>query len=100
MWKWKDISSALDQAGDVFDLTQSFRRFIGFRTPSVKMGTTHTMLLGAQLVKPGEIAEAHHHTMGAIRFVIRGGGRKLPLTGNRSPWNPGDLITTPKPFLA
>ena len=87
MWKWKDVSSALDKAGDVLDLTQSFRRFIGFRTPSVKLGTTHTMLLGAQLVKPGEIAEAHHHTMGAIRFVIRGGGAQTTVNGNPFRWN-------------
>jgi len=95
MWKWKDVSGALEKAGEVLDLTQSFRRFIGFRTPSVKMGTTHTMLLGAQLVKPGEIAEAHHHTMGAIRFVIRGGGAQTTVNGEPFPMEPGDLITTP-----
>jgi len=95
MWKWKDVSGALEKAGEVLDLTQSFRRFIGFRTPSVKMGTTHMMLLGAQLVKPGEIAEAHHHTMGAIRFVIRGGGAQTTVNGEPFPMEPGDLITTP-----
>lgn len=95
MWKWKDVAGALEKAGEVLDLTQSFRRFIGFRTPSVKMGTTHTMLLGAQLVKPGEIAEAHHHTMGAIRFVIRGGGAQTTVNGEPFPMEPGDLITTP-----
>jgi gentisate 1,2-dioxygenase len=95
LWKWKDISSALDRAGDVLDLEQSFRRFIGFRTPSLKMGTTNTLLLGAQLVKPGEIAEAHHHTMGAIRFVLRGGRAQTTVNGEPFPMEPGDLITTP-----
>lgn len=56
LWKWQDISGALEKSGELLDLTQSFRRFIGFRTPEVKTGTTHTMLLGAQLVKPEEIA--------------------------------------------
>ncbi len=95
LWKWEDIATALDHAGDVLDLEQSFRRFIGFRTPSLKMGTTHTLLLGAQLVRPGEIAEAHHHTMGAIRFVIRGGGAQTTVNGEPFPMQPGDLITTP-----
>ncbi|HEY7163274.1 MAG TPA: cupin domain-containing protein [Candidatus Binatia bacterium] len=95
IWKWQDISNALETAGDVLDLSQSFRRFIGFRTPSLPLGTTHTMLLGAQLVKPGEIAEAHHHTMGAIRFVIRGGGAQTTVNGEPFPMEPGDLITTP-----
>ena len=95
LWKWKDISSALDQAGEILDLQQSFRRFIGFRSPALKMGTTHTLLLGAQLVKPGEVAEAHHHTMGAIRFVVRGGGAQTTVNGEPFPMEPGDLITTP-----
>lgn len=95
LWKWQEISSALDRAGEVLDLEQSFRRFIGFRTPSIKMGTTNTLLLGAQLVKPGEVAEAHHHTMGAIRFVIRGGGAQTTVNGEPFPMQPGDLITTP-----
>lgn len=95
LWKWKQISTALDKAGEVLDLEQSFRRFIGFRTPALKMGTTHTMLLGAQLVKPGEIAEAHQHTMGAIRFVIRGGGAQTTVNGEPFPMEAGDLVTTP-----
>jgi gentisate 1,2-dioxygenase len=95
LWKWQDISDALEHAGDVLDLEHSFRRFIGFRSPSLKMGTTNTLLLGAQLVKPGEIAEAHHHTMGAIRFVIGGGGAQTTVNGEPFPMQPGDLITTP-----
>jgi gentisate 1,2-dioxygenase len=95
LWKWSDISTALDHAGEALDLEQSFRRFIGFRPPSLKMGTTNTLLLGAQLVKPGEIAEAHHHTMGAVRFVIRGGGAQTTVNGEPFPMEAGDLITTP-----
>jgi gentisate 1,2-dioxygenase len=95
LWKWHDIAEALDHAGEVLDLEQSFRRFIGFRTPSLKMGTTNTILLGAQLVKPGEIAEAHHHTMGAVRFVIQGSGAQTTVNGEPFPMHPGDLITTP-----
>ncbi len=95
LWKWKDVSTSLETAGEVLGLEDSFRRFIGFRTPSLKASTTHTLLLGAQLVKPGEIAKAHHHTMGAIRFVIRGGGAQTTVNGEPFPMYPGDLITTP-----
>jgi 1-hydroxy-2-naphthoate dioxygenase len=52
------------------------RRFIAFRSPG-KVRTTHTLAAGVQLVKPGEIARAHRHTMGAICFVLRGGGAVL-----------------------
>ena len=95
LWKWKDVSSALEKAGETLGLEDSFRRFIAFRTPSLNMTTTHTLLLGAQLVKPGEVAKAHHHTMGAIRFVIRGGGAQTTVNGEPFPMYPGDLITTP-----
>ena len=95
MWKWKDISSALEKAGERLGLEDSFRRFIAFQSPSLNMTTTHTLLLGAQLVKPGEVAKAHHHTMGAIRFVVHGGGAQTTVNGEPFPMEPGDLITTP-----
>ena len=59
LWKWKDVSSLLEKAGETLGLEDSFRRFIGFSTPSLKGTTTHTLLMGAQLVKPGEIGRAH-----------------------------------------
>jgi gentisate 1,2-dioxygenase len=95
LWKGQDVFEALDQAGAQVGLDQTFRRFIGFSTPSLGKSTTHTLILGAQLVKPGEIAEAHRHTMGAIRFVIRGGGAQTTVDGEPFPMEAGDLITTP-----
>jgi gentisate 1,2-dioxygenase len=95
MWKWSDVSAAMVKAGETLGPEDSFRRFIGFRTPSLRASTTHTLLLGAQLVKPGELAKAHHHTMGAIRFVIRGGGAQTTVNGEPFPMEAGDLITTP-----
>ena len=94
MWRWKDVHSALHKAGEIFSLGQSFRRFIAFKSPS-KSRTTHTIALGVQLVKPGEIAEAHRHTMGAIRFVLEGGGAQTTVEGEPFPMQRGDLITTP-----
>lgn len=75
LWKWRDVAGALDRVAEVIGPEMSLRRFIGFRNPSLKprLATTHTMALGVQYVKPHELAEAHHHTMGAIRFVIKGG---------------------------
>jgi gentisate 1,2-dioxygenase len=95
LWKWKDVASGLEKAGETLGLEDSFRRFIAFRTPSMQGSTTHTLLLGAQLVKPGEVAKAHHHTMGAVRFIVRGGGAETTIDGEPFPMYPGDLITTP-----
>jgi gentisate 1,2-dioxygenase len=95
MWKWKDVASGLDKAGETLGPEDSFRRFIGFSTPALNGNTTRTLLLGAQLVKPGEIAKAHHHTMGAIRFVVRSGAAETAINGEPFPMHPGDLVTTP-----
>ena len=95
IWKWSDVAPAMAKAGETLGLEDSFRRFIAFRTPAMKGSTTQTLLLGAQLVKPGEVAKAHRHTMGAIRFVIQGGGAQTTVNGEPFPMEPGDLITTP-----
>ena len=95
IWKWQDISDALQTAGEVLDLSQSFRRFIGFRTPALPLGTTHTMLLGAQLVKPGEARRSAPSYDGRDRFVIGGRGAQTTVNGEPFPMEPGDLITTP-----
>jgi 1-hydroxy-2-naphthoate dioxygenase len=94
MWRWAEVHGALMEAGDVLGMEDSLRRFIAFRSPG-KVRTTHTLALGVQLVKPGEVARAHRHTMGAIRFVLQGGGAQTTVEGEPFPMEPGDFITTP-----
>ena len=95
LWKWPDIRAALDQAAQFIRPEDAFRRFIGYQHPELKMGTAHTLLMGAQMVRPGEFAPAHRHTMGAIRFVVEGHGAATVVEGESLPMEPGDLITTP-----
>jgi gentisate 1,2-dioxygenase len=94
IWRWDDVHAALMEAGDVLGMDDSLRRFIAFKSAG-KVRTTHTLALGVQLVKPGEIARAHRHTMGAIRFVLEGGGAQTTVDGEPFPMEPGDFITTP-----
>jgi 1-hydroxy-2-naphthoate dioxygenase len=94
IWRWDDVYQSLIKAGELLSLEQTARRFIGFHTPS-KLRTTHTLAMGVQLVNPGEVAEAHRHTMGAIRFVLQGGGAQTTVNGEPFPMSKGDLITTP-----
>jgi gentisate 1,2-dioxygenase len=89
------MSRALEQASELIPPEDAFRRFVGYVHPEVKTGATHTVLLGAQLVNPGERPEAHRHTMAAIRFVVSGGGAATVVNGEEFPMEEGDLITTP-----
>lgn len=95
LWKWGEIRTALDQAAEFIRPEDAFRRFIGYQHPELKLGTAHTLLMGAQMVRPGEFAPAHRHTMGAIRFVVEGYGAATIVEGEPLPMKPGDLITTP-----
>lgn len=94
IWRWKNVYASLVKAGELLTLEQTARRFIGFHTPN-KFRTTHTLAMGVQLVNPGEVAEAHRHTMGAIRFVLKGGGAQTTVNGEAFPMEKGDLVTTP-----
>jgi gentisate 1,2-dioxygenase len=49
-----------------------------------------------QLVKPGEIAEAHRHTASALRFVIEGAGGYTNVQGEKLRMEHGDLVLTPQ----
>jgi len=95
LWKWSEIRAALDDAARFIRPEEAFRRFIGYQHPELKLGTAHTLLMGAQMVRPGEFAPAHRHTMEAIRFVVEGHGAATIVEGEPLPMEPGDLITTP-----
>ena len=95
LWKWKDIRGALDKAAQFIRPEEAFRRFIAYQHPELKLGTAHTLLMGAQMVRPGEFAPAHRHTMEAIRFVVEGKGAATVVEGEPLPMEVGDLITTP-----
>ena len=89
LWKWNEIRTALDQAAQFIRPEEAFRRFIGYQHPELKLGTAHTLLMGAQMVRPGEFAPAHRHTMGAIRFVVEGHGAATVVEGEPLPMEPG-----------
>ena len=96
LWKWADIHEGLQTAGEVVPMDKTGRRTIQMRNPSLPAGMTHTIHISVQLVKPGEIARAHRHVAGAIRYVIKGAPNAFTIVeGERFAMEEGDLITTP-----
>ena len=51
--------------------------------------------MSVQLVKPGEVARAHRHTITAVRFVVKGSGAFTTVEGERFEWSAGDFIELP-----
>jgi len=97
LWKWSDIYEGLTKARELVSLDRSERRTLRLINPGVpgNTGATTTIHMSVQLVRPGEIAKAHRHTLTAIRFVVKGKGAFTTVEGERFTMSPGDLILTP-----
>jgi gentisate 1,2-dioxygenase len=96
-WRWNDVRSTLIEAGEIHELeADAGRRTVRLCTPGLAGNkTTPTLQTSIQLVKPGEIAPAHRHTMGALRYVIEGSGGYTTVNGAKLVMEPGDLVLTP-----
>jgi len=90
LWRWKEVRPALLEASEVIRLgDEAFRRNIGLITES------RTVVMGFQIVLPGEAAPAHRHTNTALRFVVEGGGAYTTSNGEPMVMEPGDLLIQP-----
>jgi 1-hydroxy-2-naphthoate dioxygenase len=98
LWPWKMVGEKLAEACNVLEESVTARRSLLFNNPGVPMGgTTHTLLMGIQMIKAGEIAWAHRHTLAAVRFVAKGDGKVFTVVnGEKCPMEPNDLILTPQ----
>ncbi|MCY4441188.1 MAG: cupin domain-containing protein [Deltaproteobacteria bacterium] len=90
LWRWDEVQPALLQAADVISIgPEAFRRNVGLETES------RTIIMGYQIVMPGEAAPAHRHTNTALRFVVQGGGAYTTSNGEPMTMQPGDLLIQP-----
>ena len=98
LWRWHDIRRLLWRAGEMRGIEGgASRRTVRLCTPGHALKwTTPTIHASVQLVKPGEVAEAHRHTMGAFRFVLEGRGGFTTVEGEKLEMEAGDLILTPQ----
>lgn len=97
LWPWREVEALLLEACDVMPDSLLQRRNVSFMNPGLRSpNATNTIAGGIQLVTPGEVAYAHRHTMGAIRFGIQGGEELYTVVnGDRLPLHPNDLVLTP-----
>jgi len=98
IWKWDMVYQKLVEACDALPESFTARRSLIFNNPGIEThGTTHTLLMGIQMIKPGEVAWAHRHTLAAVRFVIKGDGKVYTaVDGEICPMESYDLILTPQ----
>jgi gentisate 1,2-dioxygenase len=75
------------------------RRLLGLRNPGCGPTpiafATPTINATLQVLRPGEQAPAHRHSLSALRFVMDGNGATTIVEGKACAMNEGDLIITP-----
>lgn len=98
LWRWADIRRVLLQAGELRAIDGGAgRRTVRLCAPGLaEKWATRTIHASFQLVKPGETAEAHRHSLGALRFVVEGSGGHTTVDGEKFMMEPGDLVLTPQ----
>ena len=96
LWPWADVHAALTEASVRIGLELAERRAIKLVNPNLpSKATSRTLQFNFSIVKGGEVAVAHRHSIAAIRFVVQGHGAWTTVEGLRCDMAPGDLILTP-----
>ena len=102
VWQWSAIYSCLMESGEIIRIgginDAAKRRTVNLINPAIAKhkATSRTMQMSVQLVKPGEMAECHRHTAGALRFVVEGDGTGYSnVEGEQMIMEPNDLVLTP-----
>lgn len=96
LWAFNALRPLLLEAGTRISANEAERRVLALKNPGLdRPGIAQTLFAGLQLVMPGEVAPAHRHTQGAVRFVLESSGGYTAVDGERCEMRRGDFITTP-----
>src|SRR5919106_1665442 len=97
LWPWRAVRPLLHEASRLVPLEQAERRVLVLENPGLKgaYSITASLFAGLQIILPGEAAPSHHHTPGALRFVVEGAGAYTTVDGVKCVMEAGDLIITP-----
>jgi gentisate 1,2-dioxygenase len=97
LWDWNTVQSTLNELSALMTESKTARRNVSFINPGPMVtGTSHTLLMGMQLVLPGEVAWAHRHSINALRFVVDGSPDLYTVVdGEKCAMETNDLVLTP-----
>lgn len=97
-WAAKDLQRCAERSGDLVPIERGGdRRVLSMSNPGLGgvPFVSGTLWAAVQYLRPGEVAPAHRHTPGAIRFVLDGDGVYTLLDGDPVLMQRGDLVLTP-----
>lgn len=100
IWRWRDMRPIILSVGEVSSPAVVERRVLSMIEPDARFrdgeATVGAVNATFQMLKPGEQARPHRHSMNALRFVIEStGGAMTVVDGKQCPMERGDLVLTP-----
>ena len=99
LWKWPMLRAEMMRSADVVSTEDIERRVLGLMNPGLEkegiFATTPNLVGAVQLILPGEVAVAHHHTPAALRVILESERAYTCTDGERCWMEPGDVILTP-----
>lgn len=100
LWRWSDLRSVITEVAEIASPKVVERRVLELTDPREHYvdgeGIIGTITATVQMLKPGERARPHRHSMNAVRFVIEStGGAKTVVDGKDLAMEVGDLVLTP-----
>lgn len=97
-WRGELLAQLASKSGELVPVDRGGdRRVLSMSNPGLGGAPfiSATMWAAVQYLRPGEVAPAHRHSPGALRFVLDGDGVYTLLDGDPVRMNRGDLILTP-----
>jgi gentisate 1,2-dioxygenase len=96
-WAYADVRPHVLESARQISAVEAERRVMILENPGLHGSSqiTGSLYAGLQLIMPGEVAPAHRHTQGALRFVIEGVGAYTAVDGEKTLMSPGDFVITP-----
>lgn len=97
VWTWQAMQPLIERAVREVSMAEAERRVLLLTHPAFapQAYTTTNLSGGVQVLEPGEEADAHRHTVAALRFVMEGEGAATYVNGKRCEMAKGDLVLTP-----
>lgn len=97
-WSAGDLQKLAARAGELVPIDRGGdRRVLAMSNPGLDGAPfiSGTLWAAVQFLQAGEVAPAHRHTPGALRFVLDGDGVYTLLDGDPVEMSRGDLVLTP-----
>jgi gentisate 1,2-dioxygenase len=98
VWRWEVLEPFTRAALELTSPEVVERRALNLISPAARGAeffTAPNLNAALQILKPGESARPHRHSMHALRFVLQGSGATTTVNGDVCTMAEGDLLLTP-----